>query len=441
MAIGSFFKGLFGGQPPARISDDPFGSRPAPKPSVTAEALPVEPRCIVQRDEMLDANSRIAGYRFVVRRLGSTLSPTVAEAAAALRSENVAAFAQRRLALLPVGIKDSYRAELRQFMAPNAYFLVASPSDGDWTEWQQAVAALKAAGGKLAVDDVAAAEKTALEQADLCVLDFRACALEHFERLVLRLTRGDDAVPVAVDGLSAWAEHRLCIDHRASYSLGGFAALPDEEEAKDRLNQSRLVLIEMLNLLRRDADLAEIAEVAKRDPAVTVKVVTMANAPIMGLSSAVASLDQAMMVLGRATLYRWLSVSMFRVGSGGGRDESLLEMALWRARFLELLAAGVRSKAECDEVFLVGLFSLLDSLLGIPMAQVLQRMALPPAVAEVLLDSGGPHGRYLLLAMAVEKGRFEQAMRMAAALSLDAEKLEHACREARAWAESALIAG
>ncbi len=395
---------------------------------------------MVQRDEMLDAKSRIAGYRFVVRRIGSTLTPTLGETVAALRAENVAVFAQRRVALLPVTASDSYRPEYRQFIAPNAYFLVASPAAGeDWGAWREAVESLKAAGGKVAIDDAAVAERSALALADICLLDFRSYTLENFERLLRRLVRSESPLPVAADGLSAWAEHRLCLDRGATYSLGGFAASPEEASSGNQLNQSRLVLIEMLNLLRRDAELTEIAEVAKRDPGVAVKVVAMANAPVMGLSSKVGSLDQAMMVLGRATLYRWLSVSMFRAGSGGGRDEALLEMALWRARFLELVAAG-RSKSECDELFLVGLFSLLDSLLGMPMAQVVERMTLPEKVCEVLLSSSGPYGRYLMLAIVFEKGRAEQIERLIEGLGISTECVTGASVEARAWAEAALAA-
>lgn len=438
MALGRFIRNIFGGDKTVTFSDDPFGSQKVPPPTVKAESVP-QPRCVVQRDEILDARSRIAGYRFVVRRFGSTLTPTVAETAAALRAENVAAFAERRLVLLPVTAEDCLRAEFRQFIAPNAYFLVASPSaDQDPAAWRQVLETFKAGGARIAIEGAALADRAALDLADLCLLDFRGHSLEHFERLLRRLARGAKPLPVAVDNLGAWAEHRLCMDRHATYSLGGFAAGSDEDEAKDQINQSRLVLIEMLNLLRQDADLAEIALVAKRDPGVAVKVVSMANTPMLGLSAPVASLDQAMMVLGRETLYRWLSVSLFRAGSSNGRDETLLEMALWRARFLELLATGARPKSECDELFLVGLFSLLDSLLGIPMAQVVRRMTLPEPVMAVLLDSSGPYGRYLSLALVAGRGGVEQAERLAGELGVDVGTLENAARAARLWSEEAL---
>ncbi len=143
------------------------------------------------------------------------------------------------------------------------------------------------------------------------------------------------------------------------------------------------------------------------------------------------------MVLGRDMLYRWLSLGIFRAGSNP-RDETLLEIALNRARFLELVGQGVRSKQECDELFLVGMFSLLDSLLGMPMAQVIEWMTLPEVVRQVLLHCEGPHGRFLMLAMATEKGRTDKVARLAEQMGISLETIADSRTEALAWAEEAM---
>jgi EAL and modified HD-GYP domain-containing signal transduction protein len=151
----------------------------------------------------------------------------------------------------------------------------------------------------------------------------------------------------------------------------------------------------------------------------------------------VTSIDQAIMVLGRQQLYRWLAIGMFRAGSASPRDEVLLELALARGRFLELLGQEKFAKADCDELFLLGLLSLLDSLLGLPMAQVVERIHLTPALREVLLENGGPLGRYLLLAIAVEKGHVQNVARLAGQLGHTLGAVEAASIEALAWAEEA----
>jgi len=128
---------------------------------------------------------------------------------------------------------------------------------------------------------------------------------------------------------------------------------------------------------------------------------------------------------------------LFRAGSTSPRDEVLLEMALGRGRFLEVLGQDKHSKLERDELFLLGLLSLLDCLLGIPMSAVVERVHLSPALKEVLLNNSGPLGRYLLLAIAVEKGSVQNTSRLAEQLGYSLEAVETASLEAIGWAEEA----
>jgi c-di-GMP phosphodiesterase len=441
MSFRNFFKRIIGVADEPAISTDPFHSRPAPATAAVAAAhgSAPEPRFVVQRDEILDGRSRIAGYRFVVRGLGSGMRSDAGAAVAALRADNVQLFAERRLALVPLTVQDWYSTTIGELIAANSTFLVASPAPADHAAWLQVLQEVKAAGAHVGLDAAAASDPAALALADFLLLDFGTYSLANFERLVKALSLSHPQLALAADGITSWPEHRLCQAMGIRYCLGGYAVNPDTEEKGDKVNQSRLVLIEMLNLLRRDVDAAEIAAVAKRDPWVALKIVSMANSPISGLSSPVANLEQAVLVLGRETLYRWLSISLFRAGADSERDLSLLELSLFRARFLELLADG-RSKQESDELFLVGLLSLLDCLLAVPIEQIVVRMHLPGPVADVLLKSEGPHAPFLMLALSTAEGRAEQAARVAASLGIDLARLEQCSNAARVWTEEVLLA-
>ncbi len=403
---------------------------------VPSEPPRAEPGVVVQRDEMIDARSRIAGYRFAVRRLGggSPLSPQTI--VTALGNDNLHGVLQRRQAMISLAPGDWFGADFARFSGPNSAFFIATPPAVERERWAQAVSAIKTAGGRVAVDgDALDACPVA---PDVLLLDFTAYPLEAFERAVKNALARHPGLAIAVDGVGSWDEQRLCHALGVRHALGGFVATPDAQVQGERLSQSRMVLVEMLNLLRRDGSPAEIAAVAKRDPGVAVKILGMANSPMSGLTSPVASVERAMMVLGRESLYRWLSLAMFRAGAADSRDETLLELALFRGRFIELMATGDRSKIECDELFLVGLLSLVDNLLGLPMSEVVGKMHLPQSVADVLLGNGGPYSRWLLLALAVERGKTERAAELVEALNLDVERLEECVTTARAWAEEAL---
>lgn len=436
-----FIKRLFVDSDQAAINPPSSATAPAGERVPAPVEARREPTVIIVRDEILDGHSRIAGYRFVPHRVGGGARPDPDSAIAALHADDFVTFAERRLALLPVALEDWQVADFSALIAGNATCLVASPPHGAADDdWRDMLATIKAAGGQIALDSAAASNPAALALADMLVLDFGAYSLRNFEQIVRRLATSHPKLVLAADGVGSWPEHRFCQSMGIRYCLGGFASTQDEDDKGQKLNQNRLVLIDMLNLLRREASFAEISAVAKRDPWVAVKVVILANSPLSGLATPIASLEQAMMVLGREMLYRWLSVSLFRAGSKSGRDESLLELALYRARFLELLAGGLRSKQECDELFLVGLLSLLDSLLGLPMDQIVAKMNLTGAVADVLLKTGGPYAPYLTLALAAAKGQDELVERMASALGIEALKLKQSTREARLWSEEALRA-
>ncbi|MGE5486163.1 MAG: EAL and HDOD domain-containing protein, partial [Methanosarcina sp.] len=428
MGLSNLFKRMLGSKDMPAISDRPFDVKPQPASETpqSHRATQREPQVMIHREEMLDGRSRIAGYRFSLAQRADNAAPDAAGLVNALLDENFVAFAQRRVALVQVSVQEWWAGRYQGLVAPQAFFLVAITSGGpDMTTLVKLLTDIRAAGAKTALPGALLSDCPELAPLiDLVLLDLRAYSLENFERLVRRLARAYPGIAIAADGVQSWAEHRMCQSMGVRYSLGGFAAQPDSQNTDDRLNQSRLVVIEMLNLLRREAEMSELAEVAKRDPAITMQVIAMANSPAAGLASPVASLDQAIMVLGRDAVYRWLSLSLFRAGTGGGRDEALLELALRRGRFLELIAADLQSKKTSDELFLVGVLSLLDSLLGLPMPRVLDKLNLPQHVTDVLLKSEGPYSRYLMLALAVEKGRIEQAERLAHVLEIELDLLE-----------------
>lgn len=439
-----FFKRVFGGEPAPQINPDPFGRDPKPLVMQTVSVATPQPRVapaiVLQRDELIDARTRIGGYRFSARRPDRGLQPDALAILEILSANHIAAFAERRLALIPIRAEDWISHDYRPLIGPNTVFLLTHPENpSEVGAWDEVARMIHDAKGKVALPagSMANAPESLRDTADFLLVDFLSYSLKNFEQGIGSLKAARPELQLIVENVSRWAEHRYCIAHGVAYCIGPFTTEQDEELQTEEIGQSRLVLIDMLNQLRKESDLADIAQVAKRDPGVVVKLVAMANSPMLGLSHAVTSIDQAIMLLGREQLYRWISIGLFRAGSGSPRDEVLLELALARGRFLELIGRERHGKQECDELFLLGLLSLLDSLLGAPMSAVVERINLSPELKEVLLSSGGPLGRYLMLAIAVEKGRVENVARLAEQLGIALKDIELATVEALAWAEDA----
>jgi EAL and modified HD-GYP domain-containing signal transduction protein len=430
----SFFARLFGfffrsaAPQPVSRSIPAAANRPAAKPA---------PGVFVGWNELIDSNARIAGYLLRIRSLQADKVIEGDELLAAMEGERVLALAAQRPVIVPLNARQWQSADFRRLIAPQTYFLITDDSLSPAGDAALGVE-IRSAGGKVArrlVVDGTAAEPC---PADLLILNFQGAALPAWEAMLKRIRQRDTKVLLVADEVDSWSAHRLCLSLGIHYSTGQFAATPDEAEQTERLSQSRLVVIQMLNLLRSDAEPAEIVATAKRDPAIVLKLLGMANSPVHGLSRPVASLDEAIVVLGRDVLYRWLAVAMFRIDARDGRDQTLLVIALSRACFLESLLRET-DKRVADELFLVGLLSVIESLLAMPMARIIQQMNLPDTVSSALLKNEGPYARYLMLVMAMERCRLDQAVVIASALQVDMARLIHCYGDAMTWATAELL--
>jgi EAL and modified HD-GYP domain-containing signal transduction protein len=115
-------------------------------------------------------------------------------------------------------------------------------------------------------------------------------------------------------------------------------------------------------------------------------------------------------MVGRETLHRWLAVILVAsLGRRGDVSHELALTAITRARMCELVATSSTSPRAADSAFIVGLLSLLDVLLEVPMEKILARLELSPEVRTALLERNGPLGTPLQLVEAYEKANWDAA--------------------------------
>ncbi len=173
---------------------------------------------------------------------------------------------------------------------------------------------------------------------------------------------------------------------------------------------SRQRLLALLGLLARDADSRELECLLKQDPALSFHLLKLVNSAAFAVSTPIHSFGQAINVLGRRQLQRWLQLLLYaRPHEGPGNP--LLPVAAQRGAQMEALCkqhGGERD--EQDLAFMVGVFSLLDVLLGMPMDAIVATLSLPAAAAGALRTRAGPLGQWLALAEAeVDHARLARA--------------------------------
>lgn len=215
---------------------------------------------------------------------------------------------------------------------------------------------------------------------------------------------------------------------------GFYFARPETFTAKV-INPSFDSVLMLLNLVSQDADNAEIESGFKRDAALSFKLLRYINSVGFGLSCEIQSIQHALTILGRKQLYRWLTLLMVTAGENA-TPSALMKTSITRGRLTELLGETYFEKHDRDNLFIVGVFSLLDAILKMPMEEVLEKIQLPNNVTEALLNREGIYGPFLKLTEACEGADHDKILELAELLQFDAEKVNECHMAALAWAES-----
>lgn len=240
--------------------------------------------------------------------------------------------------------------------------------------------------------------------------------------------------PLIALGVDSEEHFDACRKLAFNYFEGYYFAKP-QPSAPQRLDNQRIKVIELLNLVRSHAEIKELEASVKRDAAITFKILRYINSPASGLQQEIRSIAHALTLLGYDQIYRWLTLLLFTSEKSNGRSQVLLKNALVRARLVELLGKEKILGTDQDGLFLVGILSLLDVLLNVPMETALANFHLPPPVSQALLEGEGIYAPYLDLAIACEEFDQEQIGLLASACGLNAAKINAAHVDALVWAE------
>ena len=168
---------------------------------------------------------------------------------------------------------------------------------------------------------------------------------------------------------------------------------------------SRALSLKLLQLVAEDADTCEIEAIFRQDPVLAYHLLRLVNSLGVGVGRPVAGFSQAILILGRQQLKRWLNLMLFAANRDDYRSAMLMAHVSIRARSMELLAkAGGSDRSVQEHAFMAGMFSLLGILFGMPLVDILKPLKLNDSLRDAVLHRGGELGQLL---NAVEK--IEQA--------------------------------
>ncbi len=397
---------------------------------------------LLSRQPIFDASENLVAFDLSYLDAGEVVAD---DAEAALASERVILeacltlgldrVAEGRPAFLPVSRSVLVRGAVR-VVHPRRAVLSLLPGTPVDDELVAACRSLAADGYRIAVHATDAMHAPAMLR------------LAHIVRLDAS-TLPPQALARVVGGLGAHGAHCLASGVYNSTSRdrcfeAGIELFHGYRQTRPEVLPRRDVGIDHVHAFRlmktiRDPQQSDTAieEGFRRDMVLTYKLLRLVNTASMGGRN-IHTIGHAIRLLGRQTLYRWLSLLLV---SGAGERGVALEVAhlsLTRARFCEAVAAACGIRKAGGSLFMVGLFSMLDTLLCANMDELVVRLELSEDVAAALTSRADFYGAVLALSEAYETGDWPEVLRLSETVGVEPTALPPLYVEAIEWARAQL---
>lgn len=399
-------------------------------------AAPVGVGAALSRQAIVDERRAIFGYAlFEQPRDGANDSTVVIDA---LSDSGTNAVAGEKLVFIQCAFESLAGLQL-DLLDPDKVVLEVSTKEGsteaDIESGRLALTKIRESGFRLAFGPAVLEPAYASWRplAAFVKLNLTGMPNEQAERVV-KVAKSSSHAEVVAEQVDTVEQYELMKRFGVKLFQGRWFAKPSSIADK-AVQTSQATIMQLINLVRREADLGDIEDLIKRDPTLSFKLLRMINSCGFGLSVEITSFRHAVMILGLNKLIRWATLLM-TVSRPGGAAPAAGTMAVVRGRLMELLAAELMPQEDCDNAFVVGVFSLLDTLVGMPLAEALGSVTLPEPVLDALLRNEGPLAPFLALTKACESGDDVAFSKAANELQLTNHQINWAHLQALMWADA-----
>ncbi len=192
--------------------------------------------------------------------------------------------------------------------------------------------------------------------------------------------------------------------------------------------------MKLLHLVATDADTCEIETIFRQDPVLAYHLLRLVNSLGVGMGRHISSFSQAILILGRQQLKRWLNLMLFAANRDDYRSGMLLARVTVRARLMELLAKSAGLDRSTQELaFMAGMFSLLGVLFGMPLPEILPPLKLADGLTDAVLHREGELGFLLQASEKLENGDASVIEELQTQIAVDTENCNQIVFESHQW--------
>lgn len=227
-------------------------------------------------------------------------------------------------------------------------------------------------------------------------------------------------------------------DMEAAFRRGAAAVLgwPIDDAiqsgARKAEQPSLQAIVLLIDQVHKEADIEDLETTLKRDPALAYKLLRYINSPAFGLSVEISSFRHAIMVLGYQRLKRWLAL-LLATASKDPNMRPVMFAAVRRGLLMEEISRGSSDEMR-SELFICGVFSLLDRMFNQPFSELLKTIPVPERVFQALVDGTGPYEPYFRMIKAIEGSTLDEIREASDGLMMAQQDINNALLKAIAAA-------
>lgn len=294
---------------------------------------------------------------------------------------------------------------------------------------------LRQLGYTLALDDFTLAGATAdmVAVADIIKVDFRACGSDERAEIIRRYRR--PGLVFLAEKVETMEEFHEAREQGFELFQGYFFARPEVLNSQTVKTQQSNYFALLAELNKSDPECHSLTRLIESDVSMAYKLLRLVNSIAFSGRVPVSSIREAVVRLGHRELRRWTALLMVQELCVS-KPDVLMRQSLVRARFAECLGniAGLHGKH--NELFLLGLLSLLDALVDQPMHKALEGLPINPDIKDCLLGKTNEMSPILSMLESYERGLWDKVSSACVSLGLNESSLSDCYLQAIQWANA-----
>ena len=297
---------------------------------------------------------------------------------------------------------------------------------------------LKAAGFKIAIRKLAVSEfqvyAPILELVDFVFLNNKKIAIDKAKMFFSKLYPVAKLIAGNIDTMDTFEALKKTGGYH--YYEGEFYRLPVTKGSKD-IAPSKITQLELLKIVNNpDFELNEAADIIGRDTALTLSLLQMVNRVVK--TAEITTIRHAAAMLGQKELKKWINTAVVGEISSDQPNE-ITRLTLLRARFAEDISGFFGLKMQSEELFLMGLFSMLDVILDKPMSEALEMIHVSNDIKSALISKEGKFAPVYEFILAYEQADWSEVSRVMLLKEIDADKVYQSYLDTLNWYRKTIL--